>query len=104
MKEEEGAAIYPGLSEYCDISRTHTMCQFSPGSVSERCGQVVSHRITEQIKGRLLEQHNRLRRRVAKGQEIGQPAASNMLPLMFEEPPMDTTGLGSAFVSEANPP
>lgn len=72
----------PGLPEYCAITPSHTMCQFKPGEVSERCGQVKTHKITEQIKQRLLDQHNELRRKVAKGEEPSQPAAANMMELV----------------------
>ena len=72
----------PGLPEYCAITPSHTMCQFKPGDVSERCGQVKTHKITEQIKQRLLDHHNELRRKVAKGEEPSQPAAANMMELV----------------------
>ena len=72
----------PGLPEYCAITPSHTMCQFKPGTVSERCGQVKTHKITEQIKKRLLDHHNDLRRKVAKGEEPSQPAAANMRELV----------------------
>ena len=72
----------PGLQEYCDITSSHTMCQFKPGQVSQRCGQLLTHKITEQIKQRLLDHHNDLRRRVARGEEPSQPAAANMRELV----------------------
>ena len=72
----------PGLPEYCAITQSHTMCQFKPGEVSERCGKVKTHKITEQIKQRLLDQHNELRRKVAKGEEPSQPPAANMMELV----------------------
>ena len=78
-RQEVEDGDYPGLAEYCDISPTHTMCQFSPGSVSERCGAVVTHRMTGQIRERLLAQHNRLRGVVARGEQEDQPAAANMM-------------------------
>ena len=61
------------------------MCQFEPGTTSERCGKVLTHKITKQIKQRLLDHHNELRRRVAKGEEPDQPAAANMRELEWNE-------------------
>ena len=84
-KQKLEGEVYPGLAEYCDISPSHTMCQFSPGSVSERCGAVVTHRMTGQIRERLLEQHNRLRGVVARGEQEDQPAAANMMELEWSE-------------------
>ena len=81
--EEEG--VQPGLPEYCQISPSHTRCQFPPGSVSERCGEVVTHRLTGQVRQRLLEQHNRLRGVVARGEQEDQPPAANMRELEWSE-------------------
>ena len=82
-EEEEGEVA--GLEEYCRISRSHTMCQFSPGTVSDRCGQVLTHRMTDQIKERLVDHHNKLRRVVARGEQPGQPPASNMMELEWSD-------------------
>ena len=74
----------PGLQDYCDITSTHTMCQFKPGQVSQRCGKLLTNKITEQIKQRLLDHNNDLRRRVARGEEPSQPAAANMRELVHK--------------------
>ena len=84
-EEGEGEGVQPGLPEYCQISPSHTRCQFPPGSVSERCGEVVTHRLTGQVRQRLLEQHNRLRGVVARGEQEDQPPAANMRELEWSE-------------------
>ena len=84
-RKEDDDGEYPGLAEYCDISRSHTMCKFSPGSVSERCGDVLTHRVTGQVRQRLLEHHNKLRRVVARGDQPGQPPAANMRQLEWSD-------------------
>lgn len=60
----------PGLAEYCEISPTHTRCQFPIDEVNDRCGQVLTHKITDTIKQRLLDHHNQLRRKVAKEKSL----------------------------------
>ena len=75
-------ATGPGIQEYCDITSSHTMCQFEPGQVSERCGKVLTHQLTDTIKQRLLDHHNDLRRKVARGDEPEQPSAANMRELV----------------------
>ena len=43
---------------------------------------MLTHKITDTIKQRLLDHHNQLRRKVAKGEEPDQPAAANMRELV----------------------
>ena len=38
----------------------------------------VDRKLSEEAKNAVLDKHNQLRRRVAKGEESGQPAAANM--------------------------
>ena len=84
-RRKSGNESRPGIPEYCEITDTHTMCQFEPGTSSDRCGKVLTHKITDQIKQRLLDHHNKLRRKVANGEEPDQPSAANMRELEWND-------------------
>merc|ERR1711892_971212 len=72
---------------YCALSSEHTMCKYD--GPSESCGATFSG-VSEAGKAAILDRHNELRRRVAKGEELGginppQPQASNMKKLVWNE-------------------
>ena len=41
--------------------------------------------VSDRVKRQLVNQHNRLRRKVAMGQEEGQPAAADMRELVWDD-------------------
>jgi len=70
--------------DYCAISADHTMCKFS--GMSSSCSLVSNFRgLTEAGKLIILDRHNELRGRVAMWQEPGQPGASNMRKLVWND-------------------
>ena len=50
----------------------------SQGPSSECSSQTRTRGVTAEGRRRILDKHNELRRRVAKGEERGQPGAANM--------------------------
>jgi len=71
-----------GQSSYCSISPAHTMC--SPPGPSSSCGKVFFRGLTQAEKLEALEQHNRLRSRVAVG-STNQPPAADMMELVWDD-------------------
>jgi len=70
--------------DYCALGADHTMCKFKGPSSS--CAQKTkSSGMSQASKEALLAKHNELRRKVAKGEEAGQPGASNMRELVWDE-------------------
>jgi len=69
-------------SSYCSITPSHTMC--SPSGSSSICGNVYYRGLTQAEKQEALEQHNRLRSRVAVG-STNQPSAADMMELQWDE-------------------
>ena len=49
-----------------------------PGSVSERCGTVKLNKVSSKVRKELLDQHNKLRRKIALGLQADQPPAADM--------------------------
>ena len=72
----------PPTADFCDISPDHTMCKWSGPSV-ECAAKTSAREFTEEGRQVILDKHNELRRRVAKGEEADQPAASNMKELLW---------------------
>merc|ERR1712150_31504 len=69
---------------YCAIDSQHTMCLHT--GPSDVCtGKTILRRMTESGKAVILAKHNALRRRVAKGEESGQPAAADMRELVWDD-------------------
>lgn len=77
-----GSCLVKGQSNYCSISRQHTMCQFQ--GVGPACGQPKDRGLSAAEKKEVLDYHNRLRSRVAIG-STGQPPASDMQELQWDE-------------------
>jgi len=69
-------------TSYCLLNENHTMCKFTGPSSS--CDTIFS-KISAKGKNAIVEKHNRLRRKVAKGQEKGQPPAANMKRMVWSE-------------------
>merc|ERR1711915_175222 len=69
----------PGLSrsgDYCSISKRHTMCLYKGPSAS--CAKkTMFGGFTEVGKQAILDKHNELRRKIAKGEEKGMPPAAS---------------------------
>ena len=72
----------PSQDEFCAISSEHTMCKYS-GPSGTCTAKTISREFSEEGKQIILDKHNDLRRRVAKGEEGGQPEASNMKKLVW---------------------
>jgi hypothetical protein len=77
-------------STFCAIATDHTMCQYCELNAA-KCGKVCSRGVlTSADKQAVIDEHNRLRRIVAKGQETrgvggGQPAAADMFELKWSD-------------------
>ena len=74
----------PPDSVFCDLSSDHTMCKW-PGASDECSAKTTAREFTDEGKQIILDKHNELRRRVAKGLEPNQPEASNMRALVWNE-------------------
>ena len=70
-------------SEYCSLSPSHIMCKY-PEGVSSNCGSYYYRGLTTQEKREALDEHNRLRSRVAMG-STNHPSAGNMMELQWDE-------------------
>jgi len=69
---------------YCAIDSQHTMCLHT--GPSDVCtGKTILRGMTDAGKATILAKHNELRRRVAKGEESGQPAAADMRELVWDD-------------------
>ena len=53
-----------------------------PGSVSERCGTLKLNKVSSKVRKELLDQHNKLRRKIAQGLQADQPPAADMRELV----------------------
>jgi len=62
----------------------NTMCMFT--GIGSGCnGKVCLRELTQEQKDAILDKHNQLRRKVAKGEQEGQPGASNMSQLTWND-------------------
>jgi len=80
----------PKATSYCALDPDHTMCRFK--GLSSSCSRMLIFRgLDDATKEAVLESHNQLRRKVAKGLETrgtssrvyGQPPAANMKELVW---------------------
>ena len=99
------SGVEPLSGDYCALSSDHTLCKY-PVSVSivnrqaciylfqgpsDSCSTKTIYReLSEEAKQAILDMHNELRGRVARGEETGgingpQPAAANMRKLVSRE-------------------
>jgi len=74
-------------TNYCQITPQHTMCQYK--GVGASCGAVLRSGVTEEQREQIVEVHNRLRAKLARGEERRgrpgpQPAAADMLQMEWD--------------------
>ena len=89
VRPENTPAVSPAVSptssssrgDYCTIDRDHTMCKYKGPSRSCRA-KTIFRTVSSKGKAAILDRHNQLRRKVAKGQERSQPPAANMKKLV----------------------
>ena len=72
----------PSNKQFCDLSEDHTMCKY-PGPSAE-C-EVTGREVTAAGRKLILDKHNELRRKVARGEEKEQPKASNMREMVWND-------------------
>jgi len=72
--------LVTSAQDYCSISRQHTMCRFQGSG----CNQIFRG-LSSRAKEHVLNKHNELRRRTAKGLTPRQPGASNMKKMMWND-------------------
>jgi len=83
----DGGAPAASNKEYCDTSSDHTMCKY-PGPSAECAAKTTGKAFTPAGKKLILDKHNELRRKVAKGEETevnAQPKASNMREMVWSD-------------------
>jgi len=82
----EGGSV-PTNAEFCAVDSDHTMCKYA--GPSDTCSaQTIFRELSADAKQAILDKHNELRRKVAKGEETDgapgpQPAAANMRKLVW---------------------
>jgi len=82
----EGGSV-PTNAEFCAVDSDHTMCKYA--GPSDTCSaQTIFRELSADAKQAILDKHNELRRKVAKGEETAgapgpQPAAANMRKLVW---------------------
>merc|ERR1719278_887887 len=82
-----GSEAVASNEEYCNKNSDHTMCKY-PGPSASCSSKTIFRELSAGAKSAILEKHNALRRRVAKGEETGginapQQPASNMKKLVW---------------------
>jgi len=91
-------AAVAATNEYCSIKCTikgitypHTMCTYNKDGLGEKCTKTkelgLRHTVNDAEKKIIVDKHNELRRRIARGQEtIGNmPKAANMMELEWDD-------------------
>jgi len=80
-----------GDQDYCEsFGEEHTLCKYC-GVDKEKCGKALeSGPVKGKLRERILDEHNEMRRKVAKGEEDrglggGQPTATNMNKLKWND-------------------
>jgi len=77
----------PSNKKFCDLWADHTMCKY-PGPSTECAAKTTGKAFTAAGKKLILDKHNELRRKVAKGEEKEnkqQPKASNMREMVWND-------------------
>ena len=74
--------VCASAQSYCSITPSHSLC--GPSGPSNACGNVYYRGLTQAEKREALEQHNRLRSRVAVG-STNQPSAADMMELRWDD-------------------
>ena len=71
-------------SQYCALGSDNTMCRFC--GIGPECNDAVcSNELSTQEIQEIVDKHNELRSKVATGNQAGQPAATNMNKLVWDE-------------------
>ena len=99
----------PNQAQYCTLGADNTMCKYC--GIGDTCNNaVISNEMTDAMKNELLDKHNELRAKVANGEEAGQPSATNMNKLEWDDELASNAQLwadqcpdGSWVVSDAPP-
>ena len=74
----------PNQTLYCKLGNDNTMCKYC--GIGSNCNdQVFNNEMTEAMKQEILDKHNELRAKVANGNEDGQPSATNMNKLIWDD-------------------
>jgi len=69
--------------DYCALNSGHTMCIY-PGPSEQCASQTILRGLTQEGKDAILAHHNKLRRKIAKGEQNNQPPAANMRELVWD--------------------
>lgn len=72
--------------KYCDASEGHTMCKYK-GPSAKCAGITIFRALSKDAKQAILDKHNALRRKVAKGEETfnNQPKAADMREMVWND-------------------
>ena len=74
----------PNQAQYCTLGEDNTMCKYC--GIGATCNDaVISNEMNDAMKTELLDKHNELRAKVANGNEDGQPSATNMNKLEWDD-------------------
>jgi len=79
-----GAGGAGSNADYCALDSGHTMCKYQ-GPSAACTGKTIFRQLDATGKQAILDKHNELRRKVAKGEEAGQPAAANMKQMVWND-------------------
>jgi len=75
-------AVFPVNQLYCNLNRDHTMCKYAQQSAN--CASRTIYRtINDDFRTAILNRHNVLRGKVARGEERAQAQAANMKKLVW---------------------
>jgi len=81
---------------YCEFMPDHTMCKYK--GPTEECAK--KEKFTGEERAELVKAHNDLRRRIAKGEEPGQPEAANMMEMVWDE---EMEEIAQRWTDQCNP-
>lgn len=76
---------YFDYCQICDVPGTHTVCKFPRCEVSGNCTLVKQIPLNSKEKQLIVNYHNELRNKVARGLVKNQPSATNMQELEWDE-------------------
>jgi len=68
---------------YCKLGYGHTMCKYEGKGAA--CNKIIFNKISAQGRRNLVDEHNKLRSKIALGQQAGQPAAANMNKVVWNK-------------------
>merc|ERR1711936_38470 len=79
-----GSGSVGSNADYCALDSDHTMCRYQ-GPSAACTGKTIFRQLDATGRQTILNKHNELRRKVAKGEEWGQPAAANMKQMVWND-------------------